>query len=206
MKYKVGDKVRVIGDLKKGWRYYMADKKTSNTAEIAMEKLKGQVVTISGRNPNGQYHVKECPCGIFGEYCWTDEMFEPVAETCNKKIVITTDGTKTLARLYEGNKVVKTAMAKCSPEDTFDFATGARLAFERLRESEETERAKPQLKYYSGKDVCTHRGADDGYTVGKIYEFVNGTVVDDDGDVRYKFNPVFNISELQLVRFIPLVE
>jgi hypothetical protein len=206
MKYKVGDKVRVIGDLKKGWRYYMADKKTSNTAVSAMEKLKGQVVTISGRNPNGQYHVKECPCGIFGEYCWTDEMFEPVAETCNKKIVITTDGTKTLARLYEGNKVVKTAMAKCSPEDTFDFATGARLAFERLRESEETERAKPQLKYYSGKVVCTHIGTDDGYTVGKIYEFVNGTVVDDDGDVRYKFNPVFNISELQLVRFIPLVE
>lgn len=206
MKYKVGDKVRVIGDLKKGWRYYMADKKTSNTAVSAMEKLKGQVVTISGRNPNGQYHVKECPCGIFGEYCWTDEMFEPVAETCNKKIVITTDGTKTLARLYEGNKVVKTAMAKCSPEDTFDFATGARLAFERLRESEETERAKPQLKYYSGKVVCTHRGTDDGYTVGKIYEFVNGTVVDDDGDVRYKFYPVFNISELQLVRFIPLVE
>lgn len=206
MKYKVGDKVRVIGDLKKGWRYYMADKKTSNTAVSAMEKLKGQVVTISGRNPNGQYHVKECPCGIFGEYCWTDEMFEPVAETCNKKIVITTDGTKTLARLYEGNKVVKTAMAKCSPEDTFDFATGARLAFERLRESEETERAKPQLKYYSGKVVCTHRGTGDGYTVGKIYEFVNGTVVDDDGDVRYKFNPVFNISELQLVRFIPLVE
>ena len=206
MKYKVGDKVRVIGDLKKGWRYYMADKKTSNTAVSAMEKLKGQVVTISGRNPNGQYHVKECPCGIFGEYCWTDEMFEPVAETCNKKIVITTDGTKTLARLYEGNKVVKTAMAKCSPEDTFDFATGARLAFERLRESEETERAKPQLKYYSGKVVCTHRGTDDGYTVGKIYEFVNGTVVDDDGDVRYKFDPVSSISELQLVRFIPLVE
>lgn len=206
MKYKVGDKVRVIGDLKKGWRYYMADKKTSNTAVSAMEKLKGQVVTISGRNPNGQHHVKECPCGIFGEYCWTDEIFEPVAETCNKKIVITTDGTKTLARLYEGNKVVKTAMAKCSPEDTFDFATGARLAFERLRESEETERAKPQLKYYSGKVVCTHRDTDDGYTVGKIYEFVNGTVVDDDGDVRYKFNPVFNISELQFVRFIPLVE
>lgn len=51
-----------------------------------------------------------------------------------------------------------------------------------------------------------YRGTDDSYTVGKIYEFVNGTVVDDDGEVRYKFNPVFNISELQLVRFIPLVE
>lgn len=206
MKYKVGDKVRVRKDLKLGQKYYMADKKVCNGVVNAMEGLKGQVVTISGITPGGQYHVKECPYGKLWAYCWTDEMFEPVAETCVKKIVITADGMKTIARLYEGNKVVKTAMAKCSPEDTFDFATGARLAFERLRESEETERAKPQLKYYSGKVVCTYRGTDDGYTVGKIYEFVDGTVADDDGGVRYKFDPVSSISELQLVRFIPLVE
>ena len=48
------------------------------------------------------------------------------------KIVITTDGNKTLARLYENNEVIRTAEAKCSPEDTFDFETGAKLAFERL--------------------------------------------------------------------------
>ena len=44
------------------------------------------------------------------------------------KIVITTDGNKTLARLYENNEVVRTAEAKCSP----NFETGAKLAFERL--------------------------------------------------------------------------
>lgn len=48
------------------------------------------------------------------------------------KIVITTDGKNTLARLYENGKVIKTAEAKCSPSDTFDFETGAKLAFERL--------------------------------------------------------------------------
>ena len=53
---------------------------------------------------------------------------------CNNKIVITSDGTETLARLYDGNKVIKTATAKCSPEDTFDFETGARIAFNRLIE------------------------------------------------------------------------
>jgi hypothetical protein len=50
----------------------------------------------------------------------------------NKKIVITADEKETLARLFEGGKVVKSATAKCSPEDEFDFATGARLAFDRL--------------------------------------------------------------------------
>lgn len=271
MKYKVGDKVRVRADLKTGVRYYTADKKVHNYVVNAMKGLEGRVVTISGKTPSGQYHVKECPYGIFGEYCWTDEMFEPVAEACDKKIVITADGMKTIARLYDGNKIVKTATAKCSPDDTFDFAEGARIAFVRLFVEGETKAAKPRIevgkyyryvdeirpfagiikiigkegreyfydvvegmkddtgrhcfyegslfesfltpidykpepKYYSGKVVCTYRDTDDGYTVGKIYEFVDGTVVDDDGEVRYKSNPVFNISELQFVRFIPLVE
>lgn len=58
---------------------------------------------------------------------WYD--FEVVQD---QEIVITTDGKETLARLYEGNKVIKTATARCAPDDTFDFATGAKLAFERL--------------------------------------------------------------------------
>lgn len=271
MKYKVGDKVRVRKDLKLGQKYYMADKKVCNGVVNAMEGLKGQVVTISGITPGGQYHVKECPYGKLWAYCWTDEMFEPVAETCVKKIAIIADGAEIIARLYDGKELVKTVTAKCSPEDIFDFATGARIAFSRLFEERETEAAKsrievgkyyrcvdeirpfagiikiigkegreyfydvvdgmkddtvrrcfyegslfesfltpidykPEPRYYSGKVVCTYRGTDDSYTVGKIYEFVNGTVVDDDGEVRYKFNPVYNISELQLVRFIPLVE
>lgn len=49
-----------------------------------------------------------------------------------QRIVITTYGKETLARLYDGDKVVKTATAKCSAEDTFDFETGARIAFDRL--------------------------------------------------------------------------
>ena len=272
MKFKVGDKVRVRGDLKNGERYHMASKKISEVAMGPMVDLKGQIVTISGITSSGMYTVKECLLSDAStRYRWTDEMFEPVAETCDKKIVITADGTKTIARLYEGNKLVKTATAKCSPDDTFDFALGSNIAFIRLFAEGETEAAKPRIevgkyyrhayeaqpcdgiikitgkegpeyfydvvegmkdnpvrrffyegslfesfltpidykpepKYYSGKVVCTYRGTDDGYTVGKIYEFVDGTVADDDGDVRYKSDPVSSISELQLVKFIPLVE
>lgn len=48
------------------------------------------------------------------------------------KIVIITDGKETHARQFVGKKVIKSAMAKCSPDDAFDFNIGAKLAFERL--------------------------------------------------------------------------
>ena len=86
--------------------------------------------------------------------------FEPISNT-NQKIVITTDGKETLARLYEDNKVVKKATAKCSPEDTFDFKKGADLAYERLME---------EPKYFMGKAVCIESDICD-VVVGKIYDF-----------------------------------
>ena len=42
------------------------------------------------------------------------------------------DGNRVTASLYKNGKKVAAGVAKCSPEDTFDFATGARIAFDRL--------------------------------------------------------------------------
>lgn len=50
----------------------------------------------------------------------------------DNRIVITTDGVTTTAKLYDGKKVIKSATAKCSPDDEFDFNIGAKIAFERL--------------------------------------------------------------------------
>lgn len=49
-----------------------------------------------------------------------------------RSIIIYSDGTITTALLKEGKKTIKTAIAKCSPADTYDFETGARIAFDRL--------------------------------------------------------------------------
>ena len=78
--------------------------------------------------------------------------FEKIAN--NQKIVITTDGTETLARLYEGKKVIKSATAKCSPDDTFDFKNGVEIAFNRLMgvKAVKEEKANPH-KYKSGDKV-----------------------------------------------------
>lgn len=69
MKYKVGDKVRVISILKAGEKY--GDKKFTK----CMEKYRGEVVTISKVYCN-RYCIKEDYEGWY----WTDEMFEPVEE------------------------------------------------------------------------------------------------------------------------------
>lgn len=62
----------------------------------------------------------------------------------DKKIVITTDGNTTIARMFENGKCVETAVAKCNPSDEFNFETGAKLAFERLFEEK-------RLKFEKGK-------------------------------------------------------
>lgn len=141
MKYKVGDKVRVRKDLDEGKRYSMADGNEHNWVVGEMLGLRGKVTTIE-RLSSGQYVVAGSSC------LWVDEMFEGLAE--QPKIVITTDGETTLARLYEGKRVVKIAGAQCSPLDAFDFRTGAKLALERLAVEPEP---KPAVPTFAAGDI-----------------------------------------------------
>lgn len=191
MKYKIGDRVRVRNDLQIGKRYPM-ENGGSDTFIEEMAHFRGKVVTIC--DCGNKYRIKEDEDGWY----WTDGMFVGLAEF--PKIVITTDGTETLARLYEGGKVVKTATAKCSPDDSFDAYIGAKIAFDRLLE-------KP--KYFSGKVVCVEADERYAYTVGKIYEFKDGIVINDSG-LKSSICAVKDIDEwhrhCRYAKFIPLVE
>ena len=81
-------------------------------------------------------------CGKSGHCWWCDYDDLEFAEF--EKIVITTDGKTTTAKLYHGKTVSKTATAKCSPDDKFDFVEGAKIAFDRLtdRETHKSETGK----------------------------------------------------------------
>ena len=72
--------------------------------------------------------------------------------------------------------------------------------------------AGKEPKYYSGKVVCVKKS--NGFTPGKIYEFKDGKVIDDDGDVR-PIPSLFGLPEMRIEslddafcegRFIPYVE
>ena len=60
----------------------------------------------------------------------SEECFDLFEE--EEKIVITRKGKKTIAKYYINGKVMEKGLARCCPEDTFDFATGAKIAFDRM--------------------------------------------------------------------------
>lgn len=55
----------------------------------------------------------------------------------NEKIIIIRDCQNVTARKYVNEHLVNSAVARCAPEDTFDFDTGARIAVHRLLNIEE---------------------------------------------------------------------
>lgn len=195
-KYKVGDRVTItkkcIVDGKlftKGLAGKIIDESRSYAKEVCVEFDEN----INGHSCHGK--------GLFG-HCWwfdSDNLQPAFAET--KKIVITSDGKETLARLYDGNKVINKAVAKCSPEDEFNFCKGARLAFDRLMGDEPVK-----SKYYNGKVVCVEKKTKGcPYTVGKIYKFKDGKTVNDDG-YAVPLLPVKSLDECVMAKFIPLVD
>lgn len=275
MKYKVGDKVRIISKKNRAWNR----KCVSN-----MEKWLGKVMTIRTINRDSYNMVEDKD--TFGGWLWVEEVIEGLANDTDKKIVITVDGKETLAKLYEDGKVVKSAVAKCSPDDEFDFEVGAKIAFGRLiedkpdkwcvvnrppkvgdfirlketrwsfnrqgdilkvnsigvgcvkvrecdhpRKSHQTtadyyewKYLTPNFevveavekvdspKYYNGKVVCVKKATESSqYTIGKIYEFIEGRVKIDNGLIfptgyGVKTLDEWNNDPLWLGKFIPLVE
>lgn len=60
------------------------------------------------------------------------DMLEPVDD--DAEIVIRKDGKEVRAVFKVNGKVVKESVAKCHPDDRFNFKTGAEIAFSRLFE------------------------------------------------------------------------
>ena len=187
MKYKVGDKVRIVSKWGKG---------CFQSSNGEMDKWLGKIMTVRHVGTKLYRMAEDIKDNERGGWVWSENCIAGLAR--ENKIVITTDGAETLARLYDGKKVVKTATAKCSPDDNFSFETGAKIAFERL-----IGYAEKEPKYFNGKVVCVNKYA--GFTVGKIYKFVNGQCFDDKKTLRptgfkCKYLSFFGST------FIPLVE
>lgn len=67
------------------------------------------------------------------------------------RIVITkNDLNEVLLRAYSGNEIVEKTIAKCSPDDIFDFNIGAKLAVDRLYDGYDMT-PKAKRKPYNGK-------------------------------------------------------
>lgn len=92
----------------------------------------------------------------------------------NNKIIITADGKTTTAKMYDGKKLVKSAKADCHPDDEFVFIIGASIALERLTGQLESN-LEVEEHFYNGKVVCVkNKDLESYFTVGKIYDVVDG--------------------------------
>ena len=127
MKFNVGD--HVVGNKKS---FY----------SITKRGWCGEVVRVD----KDQIHVKAFPGSDGGNTVFPVDpaCFDLVKSHDRHKIVVTSDGATTTARLYAGKTVLKSAEAKCSPRDEFNFETGAALAVDRLL-GRETEKEPTKL-------------------------------------------------------------
>lgn len=132
MKYKIGDKVWIVSKRpQKNWNPYM-------------DKYLGKTMTIikSGINNKGVYYCMEEDRNDFlGHWCWYEYMIAGLAEPEWEPYTVELrfDGMITTATLKRGGRDVKTAEARCNPEDTYSRAEGARVAVERLFEKKRKE-------------------------------------------------------------------
>ena len=95
---------------------------------------------------DGDYRMYEAVGEHNGNgWYWDDQMIVGLAQD---EIHITRKGNEVIAVHKQGNKVKKT-VAKCSPEDEFDFMTGAKLALKRLTEADKPKFV-PHLESHVG--------------------------------------------------------
>lgn len=98
-------------------------------------------------------------------------------------ICIKTDGKTVTA--YMGDKK---GIAKCSPEDTFDLYTGAKLAIDRLFDKEKQEENTQKINYKSwiGKKV---RVIDNGFSFSTHLDWVKEHAPEYIGEYSYNHSP-----------------
>lgn len=163
-KYKVGDKVRIVG-----YRTFHMN------SFGEMDKWLGKVMTVRGieRGLHGYWMVEDCGENKGRGWLWVDSMIAGLAEPergpCTVELRF--DGMITTATLKRGGRDVKTAEARCNPKDTYSRAEGARVAVERLFEKKRKEDKPKESKPKMGdKFVVTAKDGKYGhrFNIGEI--------------------------------------
>lgn len=155
MKYKIGDKVRIV-----------SERPQRNWSPL-MDKWLGKTMTIAycgTSRIDNYYFMDEDTTDAFGRWYWYEDMIVGLAEPERKPYTVELrfDGAITTATLKRGGRDVKTAEARCNPKDTYSRAEGARVAVERLfekkRKEDKPKESKPKIgdKFVVVGDLSGH--------------------------------------------------
>lgn len=137
MKFKVGDRVKVI-ELDNGAEHATI----GDIGTIKNLRTKGSLIyAVEFDVARDKYHSASGFCKRGHGYWCSKKMLELVKEK-PETIVIYRKGNETIAL---DKRTGKKAVAKCNPVDTFNFDTGAKLAFERLIDNISVEEMRKKL-------------------------------------------------------------
>lgn len=186
-KYKIGDKVRIVSE-RPNDRSFVND----------MEKYLGKVLTVCRVSDEAdgtvRYHFSEakpddrylrmlyaiCDApGYFFKEAWISGLASEKKAVNHPgsgySVVLRFTRETTTATLMHGDREVKTAEAKCSPADQFQYGEGAKIAVERLFEKKEknpkkaSREPKPGDKFViiGTSPLCYHF-----FDIGEVVTFV----------------------------------
>lgn len=194
-KFKVGDRVRILDGSKienyaGGWTPKMG-------------RYVGEVYKVANvvHYPSGSSMYEYELEGV--AYGWDERGLELCG---NETIVIYRKGNEVIAL---DKQTGKKAIAKCSPEDTFDFNVGAKLAFERLmnsnKESATVEDMRKSLTSYCfGRSCCNCKLKDSTYRCGRGAHFMTkddaGNYTMSNREIKVAFNIVFGTGVKEVKR------
>lgn len=159
-KYKIGEKVRVLDgskaqDYTAGW-------------VVSMNPYVGKTLEVMCQEADFASPVYKLVDG--GGWSYDEKYLAPVSPD---RIVVYIDKKDPSKVVAKDISTGKTGVAKCSPEDIFDFYTGAKLAMERLLGVEkmgtdekieeieigDTKTSAPKPKFHVGQLVIGNEGA-----------------------------------------------
>lgn len=174
MKFKVGDKVKVVrNDVNRHARGAIIGAvgviKHIDTCETKLP------YAVEFREENTEYNNCYGHCREKRGYWCCDGMLELAERKPNECIVIYRKDSDVIAL---DKRTGKKAIAKCSPDDEFDFNIGAKLAFERLEALEKQDKEIKVGDYVKVVDC------------GKLYPYYDKKVkelANNNADVLAKF-------------------
>lgn len=127
-KFKVGDIVRIVAKTGHAYANFPLGIKAKVIAEKESDSVWDYVVQLIGKGATGWTHDHIYP------NCQNVKAadLELVKEKFKFNIVIYRKDNKVIAQLHNRKCVCASAEAKCSPNDTFNYAVGSQIALQRL--------------------------------------------------------------------------
>lgn len=104
----------------------------------------------------------------------------------SQHLVISSEGKTVTATYYKDDNIVAKGIARCHPEDEFDFFIGAKIAMQRVEDMQ---------VFVNGRYVYIGK-SNDKFTRGKVYVFTNGTTTSDN-DEKFPLHSPIVLAEAQ---------